>query len=215
LKHLGGGATKVMNQPFSYFHKRKALFIMKGNKLSIFSSVMIVISALLIFSSLYFPWWKMEFFAPQYPEGLNIIVYPDKLEGQIDNINALNHYIGMKNFSEANFPELQYLTYLIVGLAVLVLAAAIIRKKAYLYSVIGLFAVGGVLGVWDLRRWLRDFGTNLDPKAPIAMDPFVPPILGENIVANFTTYSLLQPGSYIVVLAFLFVLIPLWKDRRR
>ena len=49
-------------------------------------------------------------FAPQYPEGLNIIVYPNKLEGEIDIVNGLNHYIGMANFSEKNFPELSYLT---------------------------------------------------------------------------------------------------------
>lgn len=179
------------------------------------SSILLVVAALLIIVSIFTPWWRMEFFAPQYPEGLNIIVYPDELEGEIDQINALNHYIGMKNFSEANFPELSYLNYLIGGLALLVLLAGIIRKKAFLYSVIGVFIAGGILGVWDLRRWLKDFGTNLDPKAPIEMDPFVPPILGENIVANFTTYSTLQLGSYLVVAAFILVLIPLWKDRKR
>ncbi|MEW8987047.1 MAG: hypothetical protein AB2401_08615 [Bacillus sp. (in: firmicutes)] len=188
---------------------------MNGKKLSLFSSLMIAISALLIASSLFFPWWKMEFFAPQYPEGLNIVVYPDKLEGEIDNINALNHYIGMNKFSEESFPELQYLTYLIGGLAVIVLSAALIRKKSYLYGTIILFAVGGAVGVWDLRRWLVSFGTDLDPKAPITMDPFVPPIIGENIVANFTTYSLLQTGSYLIVAAFIMILIPLWKDRQR
>jgi copper chaperone NosL len=191
---------------------------MKGKNLSIvssISSILIAIAALLIFASLFFPWWRMEFWAPQYPEGLNIIVYPDKLDGEINNINSLNHYIGMKNFSEENFPELQYLPYLIGGLAILVLLAALIRKKAFLYSVIGLFIVGGALGVWDLRRWLVDFGTNLDPRAPIEMDPFIPPIIGENIVANFTTYSSLQTGSYLVVVAFILILIPLWKDRKK
>jgi copper chaperone NosL len=188
---------------------------MKEKKFSILSSVLIVAAALMIFASLFFPWWRMEFWAPQYPEGLNIIVYPDKLDGEIDNINSLNHYIGMKNFSEENFPELQYLKYLISGLAILVLLAAFIRKNWYLHTVIGLFIVGGILGVWDLRRWLKDFGTNLDPKAPIDMDPFVPPMIGENIVANFTTYSSLQLGSYLVVAAFILLLIPLWKERRR
>lgn len=188
---------------------------MKGKRFSLVSSILLVVAALLIAASLFTPWWKMEFFAPQYPEGLNIIVFPDKLEGEIDQINALNHYIGMKNFSEANFPELGYLPYLIGGLALLVLIAALIRKKAFLYSIIGLFVVGGALGVWDLRRWLKDFGTNLDPKAPIEMDPFIPPILGENTVANFITHSSLQLGSYLVVAAFIITLIPLWKDRKK
>lgn len=188
---------------------------MKGKRLSAVSSIILIVSALLIGASLFFPWWKMEFYAPQYPEGLNIIVYPDKLEGEIDIVNGLNHYIGMANFSEENFPELKYLSYLIGGLALLVLIAAIIRKKGFLYFVIGLFAAGGLLGIWDLNRWLKNFGTDLDPMAPIKVDPFVPPIIGENTLANFVTYSKLGIGTYLVIAAFIFILIPIWKDRKK
>jgi copper chaperone NosL len=188
---------------------------MKGKRLSPVSSILLVVAALLIAASIFTPWWKMNFIAPQYPEGLNIVVFPDKLEGEIEQINALNHYIGMKSFSEENFPELSYLPYLIGGLALIVLAAALIRKMAFLYGVIGLFVVGGGLGAWDLRRWLVSFGTELDPKAPIEMAPFIPPMLGENIVANFTTHSYLQTGTYLVIAAFIITLIPLWKDRKK
>lgn len=72
----------------------------KTKKLSVVSSLLLVTSTILIVISLFFPWWKMVFVAPQYPEGLNIIVYPNKLEGEIDIVNGLNHYIGMANFSE-------------------------------------------------------------------------------------------------------------------
>lgn len=188
---------------------------MKGKRLSMVSAVLLALSGLLIITTLFFPWWKMEFTAPQYPEGLDIIVYPDKLEGDIDNINALNHYIGMKKFSEETFPELQYLKYLIGGLAGLIFLGALIRKKSYLYVITAVFTLGGALGVWDLLRWLRSFGTELDPKAPIKMEPFVPPIIGENIVANFTTYSSLAMGSYLIMIAFILVLIPIWKERKK
>jgi hypothetical protein len=188
---------------------------MKGKKLSAFSSLLLVLSAVLIVVSMFFPWWRMEFFAPQYPEGLNIIVYPDRLEGELDNINALNHYIGMAEFGEENFPELQFLPWLIGGLALLVLIGAILRKRGYLYFIIGLCLVGGAVGVWDLHRALKHFGTNLDPMAPIDMDPFVPPIVGENVIANFTTYSILGTGIYFFIAAFILLLIPLWKDRKQ
>ena len=72
----------------------------------------------------------MVFFAPQYPEGLNIIVYPNKLEGEIDIVNGLNHYIGMENFSEENFPELAYLSYLVIGLAAITLCNGHRSKKS-------------------------------------------------------------------------------------
>ncbi|PLS03863.1 hypothetical protein [Neobacillus cucumis] len=186
----------------------------RGKKLSIFSSLLIVLSAAFIVMSLFFPWWKMIFFAPQYPEGLNIIVYPNKLDGQIDIVNGLNHYIGMDNFSEETFPELTYLTYLVGGLAALTLLTAVLRKKSVLYGLIGLMTIGGILGVLDLRKALHDFGTNLSPTAPIKIDPFVPPIIGHNTVANFVTNSVLGTGAYLLIAAFLLLLIPLWKDRK-
>jgi copper chaperone NosL len=188
---------------------------LNGKKLSIISSILILLAAGLIVTSLFFPWWHMKFIAPQYPEGLNIIVYPDHLKGEIDIVNGLNHYIGMSEFSEENFPELNYLKYLIGGLAALTVLVAIFRKKSFLYGLIGLLSIGGVLGVWDLYRWLRNFGTNLDPMAPIKVDPFIPPIIGENTLANFITYSSVEMGAYLVIVAFILLIIPLWKDRKR
>lgn len=185
------------------------------NRLSLFSSALLGIAALVIAGSLFFPWWRMNFIAPQYPEGLNIIVYPHKLEGEIDIVNGLNHYIGMAEFSEENFPELSYLPFIIGGLAVLTLITALLRKKSFLYALIAIFTIGGSLGVYDLYRWLHNFGTNLSPTAPITIEPFVPPILGENTIANFVTHSYLGTGSYLILVAFLLILIPLWKDREQ
>ncbi len=179
------------------------------------SSILLITASALIAASLFFPWWGMEFFAPQYPEGLNIIVYPNKLEGEIDIVNGLNHYIGMKNFSEANFPELRYLPFLIGGLAILTLITGLLKRKAILFLLIGFFIIGGMLGVWDLHRWLKDFGTNLSPTAPITVEPFIPPIIGENTLANFITHSYLGSGFYMVAAAFILLIIPLWKERRR
>ena len=187
----------------------------KTKKLSLISTLLITAAAGLIIVSLFFPWWRMVFTAPQYPEGLNIIVYPDRLEGEIDIVNGLNHYIGMANFSEENFPELNYLSYLIGGLAAITVMTAIIRRKALLYGLIGIFVIGGLLGVYDLYSALKDYGTNLSPTAPIQMDPFIPPIIGHNTIANFETNSLLGTGTYFVIAAFILLLIPLWKDRKR
>jgi hypothetical protein len=188
---------------------------MKAKKLSLLSSMLIALAAVLVVLSLFFPWWQMIFFAPQYPEGLNIIVYPNKLEGELDIVNGLNHYIGMENFSEENFPELAYLSYLVVGLAAITLLTAILRRKLVLFGLIGLFIIGGSLGVWDLTHALRKFGTNLSPTAPIKIDPFVPPLLGHNTVANFVTESVLGYGSYFLIAAFILLVISLWKEATR
>ncbi|MCP8971013.1 hypothetical protein [Ectobacillus ponti] len=186
---------------------------MRG-KLPIQSSVFLVVAAGCIGASLYFPWWGMNFVAPQYPEGLDVIVYPTKMAGNIDIINGLNHYIGMKPFSEESFPELTYLPYLIGSMAAFVLLAAVLRKSGVLYGLMGLFLVGGALGIYDIHRWLKDFGTNLDPKAPIHIQPFVPPVLGENHLANFITHSYFTTGSYLVGAAFLLMATAVWAGRR-
>jgi hypothetical protein len=103
----------------------------------------------------------------------------------------------------------------VIGLAVITLLTAILRKKSVLYGLIGLFILGGGLGVWDLTRALRKFGTNLSPTAPIKIDPFVPPLLGHNTVANFVTESVLGYGSYFLIAAFILLVIPLWKEGTR
>lgn len=188
---------------------------MKKAKLSVSSALIISCAAVLIGASLFFPWWGMRFVAPQYPEGLDIIVYPNKLKGNIDIINGLNHYIGMKPFSEESFPELSYLPYVIGALAVLTLVVAWLRDKRWLFGLIVVFAFGGLLGLYDLHRWLVDFGTNLSDDAPIKIEPFVPPVFGENRIANFVTNSYFSTGAYMIGAAFLLLILPLWRERKR
>lgn len=187
---------------------------MTERKLSAMSVLSLCAAAFLLVGSIFLPWWGMKFFAPQYPEGLDIIVYPYKLAGQIDIVNGLNHYIGMQGFSEETFPELQYLPYLVAGMALLTLIAAFLRKKGPLYALLVLFILGGVAGIYDMNRWLTTFGTNLDPKAPIKVPPFVPPILGSNQLANFVTHSYFTYGAYLLGLSFLLLLLPLWWERK-
>lgn len=185
-----------------------------NKRLSPASALALLLAAGLLFASIFLPWWGMTFNAPQYPEGLDIIVYPHKLDGRIDIINGLNHYIGMKEFSEESFPELTYLPWLIGIMGVLVLLAALLRKKGLLLGLVALFVIGGALGLYDINRWLTSFGTELSPTAPIDIEPFVPPVVGENRIANFVTRSYFSTGAYLAGAAFLLILFPLWRDRK-
>lgn len=188
---------------------------MSSKKLSILSSIFIAAAGIFLIISVKYPWWGMNFIAPQYPEGLDIIVYPNKLDGRIDIINSLNHYIGMKEFSEKSFPELNYLPTIIYSISILTFIVAILRKKLLLFCLIGLFVVGGILGIYDIHRWLSDFGMNLDTKAPIEIPPFTPPIIGENQIANFITHSYFSSGSIWLGLSFLMLVIPLWLEQKK
>ena len=182
--------------------------------LNLWATLSLLAAALLMTGSLFLPWWAMKFYAPQYPEGLNIIVYPNKLAGEIEIVNGLNHYIGMAPFSEASFPELKILPVIVVGLALLMAAAAFLRSSRMVWITLASFAVVGVGGLWDMARWLRKFGSNLDPQAPIKLDPFVPPIYGKNTIANFITYSNFQIGAFVLLLVGVLLLLALTlRDR--
>lgn len=187
---------------------------MKKN-LSLGSVFSLLAAAILTGTTLFLPWWGMKFYAPQYPEGLDIIVYPTTLAGDIDIVNSLNHYIGMALFSNESFPELQFMSYIVIGFIVLILIVALFRNKTLLYGLITLFVIGGIAGLLDMYRWLKEFGTNLDPMAPIELEPFIPPIIGENTIANFVTYSSFSIGGYLLGVVFLLLVFPLWKDRKK
>lgn len=184
-------------------------------KLSGISILCLIGAAGLLIISIFLPWWGMKFYAPQYPEGLDIIVYPTKLDGDIDIVNGLNHYIGMAPFSEASFPELQYIPYIVVGMAVLIIITALIRKRLLVYGLIALFSIGGAVGIFDMYHWLKKFGTELDPMAPIDLEPFIPPIIGENTIANFVTHSYFAYGAYVLLAVLILMIVPLWKDRKQ
>src|SRR5687767_1807349 len=81
------------------------------------------IAAILVVLSFQKPIWTMDLEAPQYPKGLELRAFGDRLEGDIREINILNQYIGMKELSEQPAPEMKLFPLGIAGLIVLLLAA--------------------------------------------------------------------------------------------
>ena len=69
---------------------------MKDDKLKPWIRFLLIICGLALVAVLFVPLWRIDLAAPQYPEGLRLLIYPDKLAGNVDIINGLNHYIGMK-----------------------------------------------------------------------------------------------------------------------
>ena len=172
-----------------------------STKLPVVSRILLLVGAIFLGISILLPWWGLELKAPQYPEGLSIVVHPSKLSGELDIINNLNHYIGMMEISEEGFPELKYIPFIIGGLVALIVLNIILGYRKLAYIICLLFIIGGALGIYDMYHWLNTFGTNLDPNAPIEVDPFIPPVIGDNTLANFTTHSSFRIGFYFLVLS--------------
>ena len=83
------------------------------NRLGTLSKVLLIISAALLIISIFYPIWRIELDAPQYPEGLALLIYSNKLGGDVEIINGLNHYIGMKTLHAEEFIEFTVLPYII------------------------------------------------------------------------------------------------------
>ena len=95
---------------------------MKTTNLSLVSKVMLLIVGLLFIASLFLPLWRIELDAPQYPEGLVLQLHANKIAGEVDIINGLNHYIGIAILHTENFFEFNILSYIFGALVLFAFA---------------------------------------------------------------------------------------------
>lgn len=178
-------------------------------------NILLALAALLLLISLFVPYWKMTLMAPQYPGGLSVQVYVNRMTGDVTEIDGLNHYIGMRPLEEAAQLERSVSIAAITILALLLLAAVFVHSKWA-----ALLALPAILLPYlflaDMYFWMRHFGLNLDPRAPLssAIEPFVPPILGEGMVAQFRTIASFQIGLYLAFAASLLTLVGLYAQRQ-
>ena len=90
-----------------------------------------VLASILLVSLFFLPMWNITLLAPQYPDGVEMHIYINKIGGSspgtLQNVNILNHYIGMKTIHNEEFIEFKILPYLIGAFAGLCLIVAIQR----------------------------------------------------------------------------------------
>lgn len=149
------------------------------------------------------PLWRISLHAPQYPDGLWMEIYMHKIDGgnngqHITEINTLNHYIGMHKIDRAELSDLDWIPFAVGLLVVLVLRCAAIGNVR---SLVDLVVLTGYITVFAFGRFIYKmyvFGHNLDPTAPLKVEPFTPAIFGTKQIANFSTTSMPQLGSILI-----------------
>jgi hypothetical protein len=157
----------------------------------------------------------MTLHAPQYPKGLTVHAYVNRVEGDVREIDGLNHYIGMRPLDEAAAFEKSVAIIGILGLAFLILAAVFVHTKwAALLALPALLLP--VIFLLDLQYWLANFGQNLDPTAPLSssIKPFIPPVLGEGVIGQFSTWAEPAAGLWLAMAASIVIGVGLWFHRR-
>jgi hypothetical protein len=168
--------------------------------------LLLTVGAVLLAISIFLPLWQIHLVAPQYQEGLDLYIYSHKLEagneGQdLKEINNLNHYIGMAPIQEEDFAEMRFIPFLLGGFALLALRAAFFGKVGAAIDTLVLFVYFGAFSMWRFYYQLYTYAHNLDPKAPMDIDPFTPILIGWKQIANFRQYSYPREGSALLLLA--------------
>ena len=165
--------------------------------------IALALLTLLVVASFTAPMWHIRMVAPQYPEGLDLYIYSYKVDGghdgaDIQEISTLNHYIGMRPIDRTELTDLDWIPFLFIGMIILTLRTAVIGKVSSLLDLLVLTTYAGAFGFGRLYYKLYTFGHDLDPRAPITVEPFMPVMWGEKQIANFFTEAAPAAGTYFV-----------------
>ncbi|HXI21588.1 MAG TPA: hypothetical protein VNH46_10905, partial [Gemmatimonadales bacterium] len=152
------------------------------------------------------PLWHIGLKAPQYPEGLGLYIAVSHIRGEkpqdLNSINNLNHYIGMKRITPEDIPELRYMPWVLAGLILSGLGVAAAGRRSLLYGWVVLFATGAAVGLGDFYRWGYDYGHDLDPEAIIKIPgmTYQPPLIGGRQLLNFHATSWPATGGWVAIM---------------
>jgi len=163
---------------------------------------LLLIARVMLLVALFVPFWHMELVAPQYPENLHLTAYVNHLAGDVDEINSLNHYIGMRPLEEAAKIERHVGVYFMILFVVMLELASWIHSRWAVLLILPVITFPAVFLI-DLYLWMSHFGMNLDPDAPLSnsIEPFVPPILGSGFIGQFETIAKAGPGLILATIA--------------
>jgi nitrous oxidase accessory protein len=170
---------------------------------------LLVVASLLLSAMYVTPLWRIHLIAPQYPEGLGMLIKLNTVTGEkefdLKSINALNHYIGMKPIDGDAIPEMRFMPWIVLALAVSGLAAAAVGRRRGLVIWLVAFGMVGAAGMADMWRWGYDYGHNLQADAIIQVPgmSYQPPLLGSKQLLNFRATSWPASGGIIACLSFL------------
>ena len=195
------------------------------------ASVLMILGSLLLLGLFAYPLWSIMLGAPQYPDPLGMNIHIDGIKGvqefDIQNIDGLNHYIGMKTIPKPEeMWEFSVFPVVIGGMAALGVLIGVLGyfKRINYKWFIGWFilmSVLGLLGMYDFNQWLVEYGRDLDPNAIMKMvdkegNPmtYEPPIFGHRKILNFDAYSYPHTGAYLLFVGMLLTVIAFFVGKK-
>lgn len=199
------------------FLKQEFLFL--NRPLNLTSRLFLLVAAIAMGWSFFLPLWNIRLVAPQYQEGLELNIYAYQLKagnkGQdLFEINNLNHYIGMRPIQESDFIEMKWMPFAMGLFILLTLRAIVFGQMSHVIDLTALFIYFGLFSLGMFYYRMYTYGHDLDPRAPMEIEPFTPVIFGKNQIANFTQWSYPQAGSYFLLAFVLLLVSACWFSRK-
>jgi copper chaperone NosL len=185
------------------------------------SRIIIAIASLFLILTFLFPLWTIDLNAPQYPEGLGLRIWSDQISGlkpnDLQSINGLNHYIGMKEIIPDSIPELKIMPYIIVFMIIFGLFNAYMKNRKLVIVWLILFVLLGAVGLYDFYMWAYDYGHDLNPNAPIKVPgmTYQPPLIGSKQLLNISAVSLPSVAAIIIFISIFLNIAALYVDSKR
>lgn len=161
-------------------------------------TIVLLLAAVALYVSAYFePMWGFYLFSPQYPRGLTLSIYLNRIGGDVTEVNILNHYIGMAKLDQAARLEREFAVYGIALMAIAVLISGLRTRYSKILTLPAL--VFPLIFVAAMYFWMYRFGHELSPEAPVRVPAFTPTMIGEGKIGNFHTIGLPGLGFYMSV----------------
>lgn len=191
-----------------------------------------MVGPLLLLGLFVFPLWNIMLGAPQYPDPLGIYIHIDGIrdvnEFDIQNIDGLNHYIGMKTLPKPEemweFSTFPIVIGIMIFLGTLIGLLGFFGKLSYKWFLgwFILMSVLGVMGMYDFNEWMVDYGTNLDPHAIMKLaNPdgtpmtYKPPLFGHTKMLNFDVTSLPSTGAWFMFTGMMLTVVAFFIGRKQ
>jgi hypothetical protein len=165
------------------------------------------------------PLWRISLVAPQYAEGLTLDMYAYQIVagngGQdLAEINTLNHYIGMKPIVQADFLEMKVMPFALGVFALLGLRAVVAGRIMGIVDLAVLFLYFGMFSLASFAYRLHSYGHQLDPRAPMTIEPFMPVVIGSQQIANFVQTSVPLTGTFCMAGFLVLLVLAVWTSVR-
>lgn len=177
------------------------------------------VAAALLVASVSLPLWQMRMEAPQYKneEALRVLVYPNALRGDLQEIKVLNGYIGVH--IPERLPQMRWLPGVLYAGAIAGLVAALLprpwhRRALFFVPVATGFAL--LVAAAQAQWQMHEIGTQRDKKTKlVGVKDFTAPLVGRAKIAQFTITSFLSWGCLCIAGALLMQLLAVWRERDR